>query len=51
MAVEGYATVVNKTTGAGFNCLLVADGWYGGAAYLNFDYAKYTDTFGVTFKK
>jgi len=47
MAVEGCCTVQNTSTGESWRVLKVFDGWTYSAAYVNYDFTKFTDTGGV----
>jgi hypothetical protein len=49
MAVEGYCKLTSNTTGASWDTLIVFDGWNDGGAYVNFNFANYTDTYGVSY--
>ncbi len=49
MAVEGYATISEKTTGKTVHTLMIFDGWYDNVRYLNFDFGGWTDIAGVAF--
>ena len=52
MPVEGYMRFqIAESMGSFMAALCVSDGWYGTARYLNPNYARYTDTFGVFFSR
>lgn len=51
MAVEGHCLIREKSSGKVLRALLVYDGWNSGAAFVNFDFTKFTDTHGIFFWK
>ena len=49
MAVQGYATIKNKNSGAQLQTLMVFDGWNEYVRYLNLNFGHWTDLRGTTF--
>lgn len=49
MAVQGYATLYNYSSGETIHTFMVFDGWNTYVRYLNFDFENWTDLRGTSF--
>lgn len=49
VAVEGYVSATNNSTGAALSVIVVADGWGDSARYLNFNYPALSNSTGTFF--